>query len=143
MPSAGKAWEMRLARWHREYWYRRRAAVWKSHPELKLVAGKWIPSGVGQPDFSGCLAGGRMVSFDAKETSKRVLERRAIADHQAQALSQVVDMGGLAFIAARFVALDTLVVFPWADIAGGTGSLKPGDGIPMGEDGWISWAEGA
>ena len=147
MPGAGKAWEMQLARWHRAYWVQRLALVWRNHPEYKLVGGRWRPAGKGMPDFSGALPGGRVLAFDAKETQHR-LPFSAVKAHQASALDQVLEIGGLAFIAARFVITGRDVVLPWGACrtayyeTTGLRSWAPGDGVDMSNQGWIDWAEG-
>jgi hypothetical protein len=140
----GSAWEFQLERWAKMYWAAREAFVWHNHPQFKRMGdGQWRPTGLGMVDYSGVLAGGKALAFDAKQCNTASLALSQIAPHQMVALRQVHEMGGLAFIAARLSRTGACVVFPWSTIAATTErkSLRPEDGIPMNEHGWLTWAK--
>ncbi len=72
--------------------------------------------GVGPPDFSGILAGGVPVRFDAKSTSNAGdgYKLDSVRLHQGRSLARCHRLGGLAFLLMRWPAADYLV--PWAAI---------------------------
>lgn len=143
-----KAWENQLISWHKEYYHRREALVWRNHPELRLVRGRWTPTGKGLPDFTGFVSMGEWgvpVGFDAKFIKDGPMPLTAVKPHQGEELNKVIEMGGIAFIAAHFKLTDQSVVIPWTDIRGRwehkkRGSVGPGNGIPMTEHGWLDAA---
>lgn len=101
--KAGAAWELALEIWNRQYQRDGLAYVVRCHPEAKVMGGSLIFSEKGPPDFMGAVQGGKLVCFDAKETSAARLSFVSIKRHQAAALSAVDAAGGVAFIAARFL----------------------------------------
>lgn len=54
-----------------------------------------------QPDFIGCLAGGRMVVFEAKHTAQAQIKQDAVTPTQARALDAYAQMGAWAGICCQ------------------------------------------
>ena len=64
-----------------------------------------------QPDYIGCLAGGRMIVFEAKHTDTGRMAQRAVTPTQAAALTEYQDRGA---VAAVCVGLgDSFFMLPW------------------------------
>lgn len=56
-------------------------------------------------DFTGTLAGGRFICFDAKETKQpNIFPLSNVHQHQMDYMQSVADMGGIAFLIVRFVS---------------------------------------
>lgn len=91
------------------------ALVRKNH-EAPKVPGKAMPREPSKPDFSGCLASGRHVCFEAKATlSKTSLSFHAIAEHQWDHLNAVFQAGGVAFVYVLDGDRNKWLV-PWAEV---------------------------
>ena len=58
-------------------------------------------------DYTGLLAGGKFIAFDAKETKvKTRLDLKNIQGHQIEYLKMVKSLGGLTFFSVWFYELD-------------------------------------
>lgn len=72
-----------------------------------------------QPDYIGCLAGGKMIVFEAKHTDTGRMARRAVTPTQATALQKYHDQGA---VSAVCVGIDnSFFMVPWpvfADMKG-------------------------
>lgn len=116
----GGAWEAQLDRLHDRYRRDRRAAIFRAHPPVGIIAdhgkrftGFW--AGDGPPDFVGLLyESGRGVSFDAKDCRGRRWTFQHLPRHQARDLEAVHLAGGVAFIALRIRGQG--VALPWAEL---------------------------
>lgn len=53
-------------------------------------------------DFTGCLNGGRMIAFDAKQTKQKSLRFANIGRHQEEYLRNINKLGGIAFFIVYF-----------------------------------------
>lgn len=53
-------------------------------------------------DYTGVIAGGRFVAFDAKDCAEKRIPLNRLQEHQGAYLMAVDALGGLAFILARF-----------------------------------------
>lgn len=53
-------------------------------------------------DFIGCLKGGRMIAFDAKQTKQKSLPFKNVGEHQEEYLRRVSGLGGIAFLLVYF-----------------------------------------
>lgn len=53
-------------------------------------------------DYTGVLAGGRFVAFDAKDCADKRIPLNRLQEHQAEYLMAVDALGGMAFVLARF-----------------------------------------
>lgn len=64
-----------------------------------------------QPDYIGCLAGGRMIVFEAKHTDSGKMAQRAVTPTQAAALTEYQERGA---VAAVCIGLDnSFFMLPW------------------------------
>lgn len=84
-----------------------------------------------QPDFTGTLAGGRSIIFDAKHTSANRLQRSAITDEQERVLNRREALGADCFILVSF-GFQQFFKIPWKsfrDMKGKYGRkyIKPED----------------
>lgn len=72
----------------------------------------------GQPDFSGTLADGRSIVFEAKHTNTTNIPFSRIAHHQKRALERHGKLGADAFIliAFRFEAFYKVPISEWIDL---------------------------
>lgn len=68
-----------------------------------------------QPDYIGCLAGGRMIAFEAKHTDTGRLMQRAVTPTQAAALSEYHERGAVAAVCIG-IGNDFFMV-PWPAFA--------------------------
>lgn len=143
--NQGKAWERLLETRHEEYHAARLAVVYRCHPPVKVLSrvtedgfrAAW--SGDGPPDFSGVVAGGRAVVFDAKDCDQARWPLAGLHRHQARDLDRAERAGAHAFVALRlqgvcWVLPWTALAKPWsawyatvARAAAGTASLGPDD----------------
>lgn len=129
MTNTGKAWEAQLEQLHNRYARDRRANVRRGHQEVRylknlgerVTAGRksirvfeGTYAGEGPPDFSGLVAGGRSVAFDAKDTTKDRFAFSMLPRHQARDLEAEHLLGGIAFIALRLQG--EAFVLPWAEL---------------------------
>lgn len=64
-----------------------------------------------QPDFIGCLAGGRMIVFEAKHTRKDRINQSAVTDTQADALDTYENLGAVAGVCC--CVQDSYYMVPW------------------------------
>ena len=64
-------------------------------------------------DFIGCLADGRYICFDAKETQEKSLKLANIKPHQIKHLKATHDMGGAAFILVWFRKVGKCYALPY------------------------------
>ena len=55
-----------------------------------------------QPDFKGCIKGGRTVVFDAKYTSADRVRYQILSDYQREVLLQYHDLGAISFVLVGF-----------------------------------------
>lgn len=69
-----------------------------------------------QPDFIGCLSGGKMIAFEAKHTDTDRLQFKAVTPTQAQALQDFHKMGVFSAICAGIG--DQYFMIPWVAFAG-------------------------
>lgn len=102
--NRGMELEHELMVMHQLYKRQKLARVDKNPIQTQPVKGgewAWI-IGKAIVDFSGTLAGGRSVAFDAKDCVERRIELNRLAPHQAEYLGDVYALGGMAFILARF-----------------------------------------
>ena len=72
-------------------------------------------------DFSGVIAGGRMVEFEAKQTESEAWQWTEVKAHQRRILCDVSAMGGIAFV--YLVWCGTHYIIPPERI--GRGRFKP------------------
>lgn len=64
-----------------------------------------------QPDYIGCLAGGRMIAFEAKHTDTGRMAQKAVTPTQAAALTEYQEQGA---VAAVCVGIDnSFFMVPW------------------------------
>lgn len=72
-------------------------------PSLPVKDGKWAKViGKSTVDFSGELAGGRHVAFDAKDCAGKRIELDRLKPHQLEHLEGVERLGGVGFVLVRF-----------------------------------------
>ena len=72
-------------------------------PSLPVKDGKWAKViGKSTVDFSGELAGGQHVAFDAKDCAGKRIELDRLKPHQYEHLLGIDALGGLAFVLVRF-----------------------------------------
>lgn len=73
-------------------------------------------TGRAEPDFVGCLAGGRMVAFEAKYTTADRIQQRVVTDAQAEALSRYTMLGASTYVCCGIGTGFDLAYFmvPWA-----------------------------
>lgn len=69
-----------------------------------------------QPDFIGCLSGGKMIAFEAKHTDTDRLQFKVITPTQAQALQDFHKMGAISAVCAGIG--DQYFMIPWSIFAG-------------------------
>ena len=69
-----------------------------------------------QPDFIGCVAGGRTIVFEAKHTDKERLYAKALTPTQAAALDTYHKRGAIAAVCAGIK--DDNFMIPWSVFAG-------------------------
>lgn len=105
MAGNGKALERALSAVHDSYWENSLAWMTKANPEARVVRRRLVWAEVGPPDYLGCLAGGRLVALEAKESHEPNWRMSKLKVHQAEALDKVRAMGGMSFI-----------VFCWGDV---------------------------
>lgn len=55
-------------------------------------------TGRAEPDFVGCLAGGRMIAFESKYTTADHIQQRVVTDAQAEALSRYTMLGASTYV---------------------------------------------
>lgn len=72
--------------------------------------------GRAEPDFVGCLAGGRMIAFEAKYTTADRIQQRVVTDAQARALKSYTRIGASTYICCGIGTGFDLAYFmiPWA-----------------------------
>jgi hypothetical protein len=114
----GEAWEVALEVLHKGYQERGLAYVYRCHPLARMNPGnrKLYYAEKGPPDFTGVLAGGVPVAFEAKEIKGTHFPFAKLPGHQARALDLVDKMGGRSFIALR--TAEGKFVVPWRWIRG-------------------------
>lgn len=73
-------------------------------------------TGRAEPDFVGCLAGGRMIAFEAKYTTADRIQQRVVTDAQARALKSYTRIGASTYICCGIGTGFDLAYFmiPWA-----------------------------
>lgn len=69
-----------------------------------------------QPDFIGCVAGGKMIAFEAKYTKTDRLHSTVITPTQAEALQDFQKMGAFSAVCAGIG--DQYFMIPWLDFVG-------------------------
>ena len=102
--NRGMELEHELLIMHALYRRRKLAEVYKNPVQCQPVGnGQWARiTGKAIVDFTGCLAGGRHVAFDAKDCAGTRIELNRLAGHQIEYLGSVFALGGLAFVLVRF-----------------------------------------
>lgn len=102
--NRGLSLERELETLHAAYAMARKAQINKQYPPSQPVKdGKWAKViGRSTVDYTGILAGGRMVAFDAKDCAGDKIELSRLQTHQHTYLSEVHALGGLAFVLVRF-----------------------------------------
>lgn len=114
----GRQHEMMIEGGCRYYKERGRASIIKV-PEPFRVITKNRARGIAtvqftaraQPDYIGCLAGGRMIVFEAKHTDTGKMTQRAVTPTQAAALTEYQERGA---VAAVCIGLDnSFFMLPW------------------------------
>lgn len=80
------------------------ARIDRNYPESKqLRADGWARViGKGVCDYSGVIAGGKAVAFDAKECGRKSIPLDALKEHQLDHLRDVDRLGGIAFVLVAF-----------------------------------------
>ena len=73
-------------------------------------------TGRAEPDFVGCLAGGRMIAFESKYTTADRIQQRVVTDAQAEALSRYTMLGASTYVCCGIGTGFDLAYFmvPWA-----------------------------
>lgn len=72
-------------------------------PTLPVKDGRWAKVvGRSTVDFTGEMAGGRFVAFDAKDCAGRRIDLARLQTHQLKYLEDTARLGGLAFVLVRF-----------------------------------------
>lgn len=73
-------------------------------------------TGRAEPDFVGCLAGGRMIAFESKYTTADRIQQRVVTDAQARALKSYTRIGASTYICCGIGTGFDLEYFmvPWA-----------------------------
>lgn len=105
--SRGKGWEAVLRQVHARYKREGRAVIDKTDPPFVRVRdagrGAFVArfSGTGPVDFFGCVKGGRMVAFDAKDCQGRRWPLSKLHPHQARCLDAYASVGALTGVALR------------------------------------------
>ena len=104
--SRGKNLESRIIRANIEYRTSGRAFIlYKGTSVTITTQGAMLEKG--PPDFEGLLAGGRYISFDAKECgSTTSFPFSGIREHQMEHLKLVNSLGGLGFFLVHFYNVD-------------------------------------
>ena len=69
-----------------------------------------------QPDFIGCVTGGKMLAFEAKYTDTDRLQWKAVTPTQAQALQDFYKMGAFSAVCAGIG--DQYFMVPWPEFIG-------------------------
>ena len=102
--NRGMELEHELMVMHQLYKRQKLAVVEKNYIKTQPVTGGEWARIIGKAivDFTGTLAGGRSVAFDAKDCVERRIELNRLDTHQAEYLGSVYALGGLAFVLARF-----------------------------------------
>jgi penicillin-binding protein-related factor A (putative recombinase) len=124
--ALGKIWEAYILAENKTLWARRRALVDKAHEDLRAVRRdghkvEAIYAGTSWVDFFGIVAGGKMVSFDAKATDGTRWQPSQLASHQRDTLQAVHDLGGIAFVYVLCYPDESKHVIPIADVVPGKG----------------------
>lgn len=128
MTARGKTLESRLTAQHRLYRAARVAKIDKCHPEARVVSGRLTYTDRGPPDYMGCLAGGRGVVFEAKETKLKRWPFKDLADHQARSLGEYSHLGFRSFIVIMFMGHAATRLVMWEDIRDKWWSWRGGEG---------------
>lgn len=69
-----------------------------------------------QPDFIGCVTGGKMIAFEAKHTDTDRLHMKAVTPTQAQALQDFHQTGAFSAVCAGIG--DQYFMIPWPEFVG-------------------------
>jgi len=95
----GEQFEGLLAVQHQQYYNQDRVLLWHSGLRCKVVGKGQMVREDSRPDFEGALYGsGRHIAFDAKSTTKATYSHPKSRMHQCNALWDVHQAGGLAFL---------------------------------------------
>lgn len=124
--ALGKIWEAYILAENKTLWARKRALVDKAHEDLRAVRRdghkvEAIYAGTSWVDFFGVIAGGKMVSFDAKATESARWQPSQLAEHQRATLQAVHDLGGIAFVYVLCYPDESKHVIPIAEVVPGKG----------------------
>ena len=68
-----------------------------------------------EPDFIGCVAGGRSLAFEAKHTDHEKLHQKVVTPTQAESLQAYEEMGAIAAVCAGIG--DECFMIPWTIFA--------------------------
>lgn len=94
----GEVWEAYIAKECAEL-ERRGSALVSKNWEAPKVPGKQVKRSKSKPDYSGCIAGGRHVVFEAKATLEvDRFDLKNLRDHQLKHLTTAAQMGAIAFV---------------------------------------------
>ena len=131
----GEHWERTIEAEHREHSSSRLPVAFKVPTPVQVTskAGRGLVMGrLEQPcwvDYVAMLPGGRMVSFDAKATTKPTFAYSSIAPHQVTKLKHCAEGGGVSFVYLAHYHDDegdltiNRYLLPYAD--GVIGTLRP------------------
>lgn len=117
--NRGMEFEHQLAMMHRMYQLRGLARIEKNYVPTQPVKNGQLAKVLGKAivDFTGLMAGGRYVAFDAKDCVERRIMLERLPDHQLGYLQEVQALGGLAFVLVRLRRFDVfrVPVDAWQD----------------------------
>lgn len=110
--NRGMDFESSLNEMHELYALRGVAEIHKGYPKtLPVGDGQWARViGKGTVDYSGSLAGGMHVSFDAKDCAEKRIALNRLAEHQLEHLRNIHAVGGIAFVLVRFERRDVYAI---------------------------------
>lgn len=102
--NRGMGLEKALAQMHAVYAASGKAQINKQYlPTQPVKDGQWAKViGRSTVDYTGVMAGGRMVAFDAKDCAGDKIELSRLQEHQREYLEEVDALGGWAFVLVRF-----------------------------------------
>lgn len=102
-----------------QYYSRKKIAEIEKTPEPMRPIGpaekgvfKAVYTASAQPDYSGVLASGRAVMFEAKYTATEKINQHRVTPEQTEKLSRYHELGGLCFVLICFGCANTYRI-PW------------------------------
>lgn len=110
--NRGMDFEAALNEMHALYESTRQAKVVKGFvPTVLVKGGQWAkPIGKSTVDYTGVIAGGRFVAFDAKDINAKSIPLTDLQEHQREYLSFVRTLGAIAFVLVRFRRRDIYAI---------------------------------